>query len=83
MNRYSVPVKSLTLISKKDVYPGTANSPTVVTKYKCLCGEGKIIEENTVGFGDHFVSLECKNCLKKYSSYVRIMGNNFEFFISD
>lgn len=36
--------------------------------YECLCGKGKIIEEhdNTPGFRDHYVTLSCDECDKKY-----------------
>ena len=55
-----VPINSLRLIKSKETYPKGANSPTIIKKYSCPCGRGKLVEENTIGFNDHFVTLECR-----------------------
>lgn len=79
MDKY-VPIKKLKKIITEETYPDGANSPTYITTYECLCGKGKIVEENTVGFGDHFVTLKCSACLKKYRSYIDIIGYDFVFY---
>ena len=53
-----------------DEYPYGANSPTQRIAYKCFCGKGKIEEEHVWGFNDHIVTLSCKECEKKYRSYM-------------
>ncbi len=83
MNSVYFKIKSFSIISKEEVYPGTSNSPTYITKYRCPCGKGEIVEENTVGFNDHFVVLKCPECLKKYRSYVDIVGYDFRFYSED
>ena len=81
MDSYNVKISSLTLKRRKEKYPRGANSPTITTVYKCLCGKGKIVEENTIGFNDHFVTLECRKCLKTHHPFVDIVGNEFKFYL--
>ena len=78
---YSKKISSFKVLSVNDTYPDGANSATIIKTYECLCGKGKIVEENTPGFNDHFVTLECKECLKKYRSYVDIIGYDFAFYL--
>lgn len=75
-----VEIKSLKKIESKDTYPDGANSPTVVTKYVCPCGKGEIVDENVIGFNDRTITLECKNCLKKYRGYIDIIGYDFKLY---
>ena len=79
MDKY-VPIKKMKKISVEEMYPNNANSPTYVTTYECLCGKGKVVEENTVGFNDHFVTLNCSVCKKKYRQYIDIIGYDFVFY---
>lgn len=58
-------------------HPYGENSPNERITFECFCGKGKIIEEHVWGFGDHIVMLECKQCLKKYSSYMSFCGNDW------
>ena len=64
-------------ISRETTYPDGANSPTYIIKYKCMCGEGLIEEERVPGFGDHFITLTCKKCLRKYHSIIDQCGDEF------
>lgn len=73
-------INSLKVISQREEYPSNCNSPTLIKHYQCLCGEGIIEENNTVGFNDRFFTLKCNNCLKKYKSYVEISGSYFELY---
>ena len=73
-------IKGLTKIKSKSIFPRKANSATIITKYRCPCGKGKIVEENTPGFDDHFVTLECKRCLKSFKSYIDIIGDDFKLY---
>ena len=57
--------------------PYGEDSATEYLAFECFCGKGKIIEEHVWGFNDHIVSLECKECLKKYSSYMSFCGNGW------
>ena len=75
-----IPIEELRLLSRKDTYPRGANAPTVVTRYRCLCGWGKIVERDTPGFNDHFVTLECLICQRKYQPFVDICGDEFVFY---
>lgn len=75
-----VDIEDLKFIKRIEKYPRGANSPTIVTKYKCLCGRGKIVEHNTVGFNDHFVTLECRRCLKTYHPFIDICGDSFKLY---
>lgn len=72
-----IEIEKIPLIERTEQYPDGANSPTVVTRYRCPCGKGELVEENTIGFNDHFVTLECKQCLKKYHPFVDIVGYDF------
>lgn len=54
------------LISKEDIYPVSANSPTQRCTYECPCGKGKIVSEQVVGFWDYTVRIECDDCKQKY-----------------
>ena len=81
MDAKYVKISKLKKISTVDKYPDGANSSTIVTRYECLCGKGEIIEENTIGFNDHFVSLECKSCEKKYRPFIDISGYDFKFYL--
>ena len=78
-----VDIKDLKLIRAYEKYPRGANSPTIIKKYKCPCGRGKIIEQNTIGFNDHFVTLNCRRCLKTYQPFVDICGDSFELSSKD
>ncbi len=64
-------------IIEENVYPNGANSPTERLVFKCFCGKGKIVEEHVWGFGDHIVVLECKQCEKKYASYMEFCGDDW------
>ena len=75
-----IKIADLIKLEEKEEYPNGANSPTIITKYSCPCGNGEIVEQNTIGFGDHFVSLECKECLKKYHAFIDIMGMWFRLY---
>lgn len=76
-------VKKTKLIKTKTTYPDNANHPTYITKYKCFCGLGKIVEENTPGFNDHFITLSCKRCLKKYCSFIDMCGNDWIVYLKE
>ena len=65
------------LISSKSTYKDGANVPTYITKYKCFCGKGKIIEERIPGFDDHYAFIKCRRCSKKYS-YIDFAGSEWE-----
>lgn len=54
------------VLKKVDLYPDGANSPTTHIEYECPCGEGRIIEERVVGFGDYYAFIKCRKCKKKY-----------------
>ena len=60
-----------------------ANAATYITKYKCFCGWGKIEEENTPGFDDHFITLSCRRCLKKYHSFIDLCGNDWMVYLKE
>ena len=70
-------VKKTKRIEKENDFPYGANSPTEHLAFKCFCGKGKIVEEHVWGFNDHIVTLECKECLKEYSSYMGFSGNDW------
>lgn len=73
-------ISELKEIKSKSLFARKENSLTVITKYRCPCGRGKIVEENTPGFNDHFVTLECKRCLKKFHGYIDIIGYEFKLY---
>lgn len=75
-----IKIADLIKLGEKEEYPNGANSPTIITRYACPCGNGEIVEYNTIGFDDHFVSLECKECLKKYHSSIDIIGAWFRLY---
>jgi len=75
-----VKISSLRRIKQRTTYPQGANSPTIITKYVCLCKWGRIVEENTIGFDDHFVTLTCRRCLKQYHPFIDIIGDEFKFY---
>lgn len=75
-----IEIESLPVIARTEEYPDGANSPTIVTKYRCPCGKGQLVEYNTIGFDDHFVNLECKKCLRKFESFVDIVGYDFKLY---
>ena len=75
-----VSIEELALKSKVDEYPKGANSPTVVTRYACPCGKGEVVDRNTVGFNDRFVTLECRRCRRTYHPFVDIVGCDFCFY---
>lgn len=58
--------RNATVLLSEDRYPDGANSPTRHIEYACPCGEGKIIDERVVGFGDYYAYIECRSCKKKY-----------------
>ena len=72
-----IKVKRTKLLSSKNEYRDGVNSPTVINKYRCLCGLGKIVEENVIGFNDHFAYIKCKLCLLKYQSFVDFCGDEW------
>ena len=76
-------IKKTKMISSKVKYPKGANSPTIITKYKCLCGWGKIVEEDVRGFNDHFVTIKCFRCRRKYHPFVDIIGDEWRFYKKD
>ena len=80
METRNIKRSSLEFIESRDHYPDGANSPTVVTRYKCPCKEGEIVEENTIGFNDHFVTLECEKCEKKYHPFIDMVGDEFVLY---
>lgn len=47
---------------------GSGSGDTERFVYECICGKGKIIEENDniPGFRDYFVYIDCENCNKYY-----------------
>ena len=47
---------------------GAGAGDTERYEYKCMCGNGKIVEEhdNTPGFREHDVYLVCDDCKNKY-----------------
>ena len=75
-----IKIKDLRLIDTAKEYPNGANSPTLVTRYVCPCGKGEIVERNTVGFNDHFVTLKCDECLKTYHPFIDISGFDFKLY---
>lgn len=75
-----IKIADLTKLGEKEEYPNGANSLTIITSYSCPCGNGEIVEYNTIGFDDRFVSLECKECLKKYHSSIDIVGAWFRLY---
>lgn len=75
-----IDIEELKKLKTKETYPKGANSPTVITKYVCPCGKGKIVESNTVGFNDHFVTLKCRKCLKTYHPFIDISGSDFKLY---
>ena len=75
-----IKIATLRKLSEKEEYPNGANSPTIVSEYSCPCGKGKIVEYNTIGFGDHFAMLECDECAKKYHATVDIIGLEFRLY---
>lgn len=76
-------VRKTRLVKTKITYPDNANHPTYITKYKCFCGWGKIVEENTPGFDDHFITLSCRRCLKKYHSFIDMCGNDWIVYLKE
>lgn len=76
-------VKKTKLIKTQIKYPDNANHPTYITEYKCFCGLGKIVEENTPGFNDHFITLSCKRCLEEYCSFIDMCGNDWIVYLKD
>ena len=72
-----IPMDELKLISQKDTYPKGANSPTLVTTYRCPCGWGRIVIRDVRGFDDCTIQLECLLCLRKYHPYMDRIGDEF------
>ena len=83
MEKEYIKISSLERMRQEDVFPYGANSPTTVTVYKCPCGQGRIVDTNVVGFNDSCITLECKNCEKKYRTYVDLIGYDFCFYLND
>ena len=75
-----ITIKKTNMIKEEDITPKGANSPTYKYIYECLCKEGEITEEVTPGFNDSFVTLNCKNCLKKYHSFIDYLGNMWSLY---
>lgn len=76
-------VKIPKVLKKEDKYPEGANSATIVTTYECFCGSGTIVEENTVGFNDDFITIKCKKCLETYYDFVDKYGNDWKVYLRD
>ena len=74
-------IKKTAPILEEEIYPDGANSPTIHKEYVCFCGKGKIIEERVVGFNDHYITLECSECEKKYHSFIDSSGNDWKVYI--
>lgn len=75
-----IKIKNLPILSREEEYRDGANSPTVVTRYACPCKQGEIVEKNTVGFHDRFISLKCEKCLQTYDSFISISGDDFKLY---
>ena len=75
-----IKISDLVKLEEKEEYPNGANSPTIITSYSCPCKNGEIVEYKTIGFGDHFVTLECKECLKRYHASIDIIGSCFRIY---
>lgn len=75
--------KKTKLIESKVLYPNNANIGTTVNIYKCFCGEGEIEENKTSGFDDRFITINCKECLKKYCSNIDYYGNDWKVYVKD
>ena len=58
--------KTAKLLLEEERYEGGANSPTIHKEYACPCGQGRIIYESVVGFGDSYARLDCPTCESKY-----------------
>ena len=80
MESVSILIKKLKRLGEEDQYPDGANSPTRVTRYRCPCRKGELVEYNTIGFGDHFVQLECERCEEVYHPFVDIVGREFVLY---
>lgn len=70
-------VKKTKLLKVEEKYPKGANSPTIHKEYVCFCGKGKIIEEDVIGFNDHFIDIKCRHCLKEYHDFIDIYINDW------
>ena len=68
-------------LSRKESYQRGANCPTVITKYRCACGWGKLEYHCVPGFDDDFYVLKCLRCKKKYR-YVTRVGYEFEYYLT-
>ena len=77
MGSINISKRKTKLIKEEATYPDGANSPTIVKTYKCFCKKGFIIEERVVGFNDHFATLECEECEKKYHSFLSFYGDTW------
>ena len=64
--------KTAKLLIEEVRYPDGANSPTIHKEYACPCGQGKIVEERVLGFGDWVAYIDCKTCAAKYA----VVGGN-------
>ena len=64
-------------ISKSKTKLIKANPPTLAKTYQCFCKKGFIIEERVIGFNDHFATLECEECEKKYHSFLDFYGDTW------
>ena len=65
-------VRKTRLLRKAELYPDGANSPTMHYEYRCFCKKGLIIEEDVIGFDDHFITIECDECLEKYHPFIDV-----------
>ena len=63
-------------------FEGT-NTPTCFEEYPCPCGKGRIVREFVPGFEDDFMTLECSECLKTYTSTVDRSGSDLLLYIKD
>ena len=54
------------VILDEDRYPDGANFPTRHIEYLCPCGNGKIVNERIMGFGENYAFIECSECKRKY-----------------
>ena len=75
--------KKTKLLLNVDKYPDGANSLTRHLEYQCFCKKGKIVEENVVGFNDHYVVLECKSCLKKYHYFIDLYIDGWKVYLKE
>lgn len=59
---------------------GAGRSDAERYEYECMCGKGKIIEENDniPGFRDHDVYCQCDTCSKIFNFYTSLGVRNWQ-----